>query len=201
MSESPKAPVAASDDGAGGPRLSELVRFRAALGPWQGPSHVADGRVFWWLLAAGPGLVLAFAGLVALGGRVRQKVQRREQSQATHASRALGDAKKALAASELGAVASSSERAIYKAIEWATGLRARAVLRSELERTLERANLPRDVARRSAELLDRCGQLRFGVQEGTDAHALLREVEALVKQLVRRPPARPMTSILEEASP
>lgn len=201
VSEGAKAPAAAPDDGAGGPRLTELVRFRAELAPSERPTYAADSRVFWWLLAAGPGSVLAFAGVVALGRRVRQKVQRREQSQATHASRALGEAKKALAASELGAVASSSERAIYNAIEWATGLRVRAVLRSELERTLEDANLPRDVARRAAELLDRCGKLRFGVQqEGTDAHALLRDVEGLVRELVRRPPARVLGSVMEEAS-
>lgn len=200
VSESPQAPVAAAlDSTGGGPRLAELVRFRAELGPAEGPSYAANGPFFWWLLAVGPGFVLAFAGAVAVGRRVRQKVQRREQSQATHAARALGEARKALAASELGAFASSSERAIYTAIEWATGLRARAVLRSDLERTLEGKNLPRDVARRSAELLDRCGKLRLGVQEGTDAHALLRDVEGLVKQLVRRPPAHAIGSVMEEA--
>lgn len=200
VSESAKAPAAVAGDAAGGPGLTELVRFRAELGPAEGPSYVADGRIYWWLLVAGPLGVLAFAGAMAFARGVRQKLQRREASQATHASRALGEAKRALAASELGAFASASERAIYNSIEWATGLRVRAVLRSELERTLQGKDLPRDVARRSAELLDRCGKLRFGAQEATDAHALLRDVEGLVKQLVRRPPARTLESVMEGAS-
>jgi hypothetical protein len=191
--------TAPSDGSEAAPRLSELVRFRTQLGPSEPRSFLADRRAFWWLLALGPGLVLGFALAVVAGRGARQRLREREQSQATHASRALGDAKKALAASELRDVASSAERAIYNAIEWATGLRVRAVLRSDLERTLEGASLSPDVAQRSAELLDRCGQLRFSDADQARANALVRDVERLVRQLVRRPPARAPHASGEEA--
>jgi hypothetical protein len=134
--------------------------------------------------------VLVGAGLVTLGRRVRRRVAQREQSQAVHAGRALGDARQALAASELRGVASSVERAIYNAIEWATGLKLRAVLRSDLERTLKATSLGSELAARAVELLDRAGQLRLGQADPAQASALIADADVLVKRLVRRPPAR-----------
>jgi hypothetical protein len=172
-----------------GPHLSELVSFRPALGPSRPPSYLADRRVFWWLLGLGPLLVLGVVSVVALGRRVRQRLAVRELSQAVHATRALGDARQALAAAELQGVASAVERAIYNAIEWATGLKARAVLRADLERTLITGGLPPELAARSVELLDASARLRFG-GEGERAGSLIADVEALVKRLVRRPAGR-----------
>jgi hypothetical protein len=171
-----------------GPRLSELVRFRPVLEPRPPQSYLADRAAFWWLLGLGPGLVLAVAGVVALSGRVRRGLARRELSQATHATRALGDAREALAAAELRGVASSAERAVYNAVEWATGLKARALLRSDLARELTQAGLPPALGTRVGELLDACNQLRRGAADRAGAEALLGDVEALVKQLVRRAP-------------
>jgi hypothetical protein len=184
---------------AAGPRLSELVKFRPELGATGAPRYLADQALFWWLLALGPVLVSAGAGVFAIARRARRRLRQRDESQATHATRAVGEARQALAAAELRRVASSAERAIYTAIEWATALRVRAVLRSDLERTLQAAGLSSEVAARTALLLDQCGQLRLGDADSARAAALIREVDALVKQLVRRPAARPVHTSAGEA--
>jgi hypothetical protein len=172
-----------------GPRLSDLVSFRSVLGPHPSQRHLADRAAYFWLVALGPGLTLALAGLLRLSTRVRRSLSQREQSQATHATRALGDARQALGGDELRPVANAAERALYNGVEWATGVKARAVLRADLARVLSGAGLPEPLAARVGELLDACGQLRFGGADRAQATAVLADVEALVKQLVRRPPA------------
>jgi hypothetical protein len=186
--EAPK--IAPADEPAAsreGPRLSDLVRFRPVLEPYHPERYLADRALFWWLLGLGPGLVLGAAGLIGVSSRVRRGLALRERSQATHASRALGDAREALAGPELGPVASAAERAVYNAIEWATGIKARALLRSDLARELGQAGLAPELANRVGELLDACNQLRFGNADRGRAEALIADVDALVKQLVRRP--------------
>jgi hypothetical protein len=173
-----------------GPHLSTLVSFRSSLGPHDRQTFLADRAGFWWLLGAGPGLVLAGAGALLVLGRVRGAARTREQSQATHATRAIGDAREALAGEQIPPVASAAERALYNAVEWATGVRARAVLRSDLGRDLTRAGLSEALATRVGELLDACGQLRFGGSDTARARAVVDDVEQVVKQLVRRPPAK-----------
>jgi BatD DUF11 like domain len=189
--EAPKvAPADAPPATTEGPRLSDLVRFRPALEPHPKAMYLADRALFWWLLGLGPGLVLGAAGLIGVSARVRRRVALREQSHATHAVRALDDAREALTGAELRPLAGAAERAIYSAVEWATGIKARAVLRSDLARELGQAGLPPELASRIGELLDACGQLRFGDADRARAGAVLEDVDALVKQLVRRAPAR-----------
>jgi hypothetical protein len=180
---------APSDPASTGPRLSELVKFRGSLAAREAPVYLADRRAFWWLLGLGPLLVLVGAGLVLLGRRVRRRFVQREQSLAVHAGRALAEARQALGASELRGVASSVERAIYNGVEWATGLKLRAVLRSDLERKLSAAGLASELVTRTVELLDRAGQLRLGPAEPEHASRLIADADVLVKRLVRRPPA------------
>jgi hypothetical protein len=187
------APAAAAAEPAApptpGPRLSDLVRFRATLAAHERQSYLADRAAYWWLLGLGPGVVLGAAGLLGLSRRVRRGLALREQSQANHATRALVDARQALAGDELRPVASAAERALYNAVEWATGIKARAVLRSDLPRALGEAGLPAELATRIGELLEACNQLRFAGADKASAEALLVEVEVMVKQLVRRAPA------------
>jgi oxygen tolerance protein BatD len=184
------APGAAPADPSDGPRLSELVRFRPALRARASPDFLVDRAAFWWLLGLGPGLVLASAGVAGVSRRVRRELSSRADSLATHATRAVADARRALGAREVGPVASAAERAIYNAVEWATGIKARAVMRTDLGRELGRGGLPPELATRIAELLDACGQLRLGSAEPARAPAVVDDVDSLVKQLIRRPPAR-----------
>jgi len=193
--QTPAAPPVAE-----GPRLSDLVRYRGTLAPREAQRHLADRAGYFWLVALGPLLVLALAALLRVSQRVRSGLLQREQSQATHATRALGDARQALGGEELRTVAHAAERALYNAVEWATGVKARAVLRADLQRVLSGAGLPEPLAARVGELLDACGQLRFGAPDRARATALLADVEAVVKQLVRRPP-RVVRAAHEEAHP
>ncbi|HTV26145.1 MAG TPA: BatD family protein, partial [Polyangiaceae bacterium] len=171
-----------------GPHLSGLVRFRPALDQQAPDSFWTDRALYWWWLGLAPSLVLGAAGLIGLSARVRRQLASRADSQATHATRALADARQALAAGTPGAVASAAERALYNAIEWSTGIKARAVLRSNLARELAGAGLPEDVAGRVVAALDAVGQLRFAAGDAAASGAVLDDVDALVKQLVRRAP-------------
>jgi hypothetical protein len=63
------------------------------------------------------------------------------------------------------------------------------VLRTDLARQLGVAGLPPEVASQVVELLEACNQLRFGDADNARAEALLADVEALVRGLVRRAPA------------
>jgi len=198
-----EAPASASpaDDPAApkpGPRLSDLVRFRPALGAQAPARYWTDRGFYWWGLGLGPSLVLGAAGLIGLAGRVRRGLASRADSQATHATRALGDARQALAAGTPGAVASAVERALYNAIEWSTGVKARAVLRADLGRELSAVGLPEELAARVVAALDASGQLRFGAGDPARARAVVDDADALVKQLVRRAP-RARARAAEEA--
>jgi hypothetical protein len=97
-----------------------------------------------------------------------------------------------------GAVASAAERALYNAIEWSTGIKARAVLRADLGRELSAAGLPEELAARVVAALDASGQLRFGDGDAARARAVVEDAEGLVKQLVRRAP-RARARAAEEA--
>jgi hypothetical protein len=184
------AAAAASAAPPRGPQLSDLVKFRTQLGPRPSVSHWMDRSGFWWSLAVAPAGVLCLAGLGAARRRLRRRWAQREQSQAVHAQRALSDARQALAGGELGLVLSGAERALYLAIEWATGLRARALLRSELEARLAGAGLAPALAAEVVEVLRQCGELRLAGSslDKRDAGALLGRAESLAKRMLKQPP-------------
>src|SRR5690606_1042611 len=58
------------------------------------------------------------------------------------------------------------ERALFLAIEAGTGIKARALLRSELRAALERAGVPADRAAAVVALLDECETARFDAGAG-----------------------------------
>jgi hypothetical protein len=185
------APPGASATPPVGPRLSELVKFRTQLRALPPSAYWGDHAVFYWSLGAGPLLVLVAAGLGQVQRRVRRRLARREQSQATHATRALGEARQALSRAELSNAVAAAERALYLALEWATGLRARAFLRSELAQRLSGAGLAEPLAKEAAELLGQCGELRLtGSSQSGAFDGVLKRVEVLVKRLLREPPRR-----------
>jgi hypothetical protein len=172
-----------------GPQLSELVKFRAALGAAPVASHWIDGTGFWWSLGAAPACVLAVAGLGSARRRLRRRLDQRQQSLATHATRALAEGRQALGRGELGLVLSAVERALYLGIEWATGLRARAFLRSELPARSSAAGLAQPLADEAAQLLGLCSELRRAgaALERAGVEALLGRAAALVKRLLKLP--------------
>jgi BatD DUF11 like domain len=141
--------------------LRGLLPARAELGEGVEPvRHLADRPGFWLALLFGPLAVLGLGAATRLGQRlIEQRRQRREQPM-ERASREL-DGAKAARAKEPSRAAASAERAVLFAIESATALKARGVLRSELGRELERREVKPELSSRIVELLDRCEDLRF----------------------------------------
>lgn len=188
------APAVAGDDPAApraGPRLSDLVRFRPSLGPREPERYFTDHALYWWGLGLAPSLVLGAAGLFGALARMRRRLASRADSQATHAARALGEARQAVAGGSTGAVASAAERALYNAIEWSTGIKARALMRSNLGRELSATGIPDELAQRIVAALDAAGQLRFDEGDPARARSVVDEIESIVKQLLRRAPRGP----------
>jgi hypothetical protein len=170
-----------------GPSLKGLVSPPAKMGP--APSTYASylpSRVGFWLLLFGMPLsaLLGFA----LSDLVRSWRHRRAERRGSLAS-ALDEALAQLAqqtrAGDTAASAGAAERALFLAIEKATGLKGRGVLKAQLANTLANADVPRDVSEQTAALLGRCDELRF-TAAATDLATFGAEVREACQKLARR---------------
>jgi hypothetical protein len=200
VTPSAHAALAASAQSSSGPRLSELASLRLEPGPSAPPArYLADGLGFWALLVLGPGLVLAGAGVVRAGRSLSGAWRRRDRSEGAQAAQALREARLAHKAGDFAGLASGIERAVYRALGAATGLKLRALLRGELVPALTRAGVERALSERAVALLDTCDHIRFARGQGVDADAQLRAAEDLLKQLARYAPVRPSASLSTSA--
>jgi oxygen tolerance protein BatD len=189
----PSAQAAAAPSAAtgSGPRLSELATLRLTPGAAPPPArYFADRLGFWALLLLGPGLVLAGTGAQRAARALRAGWRRRDSSESAQAAQALKQAKLAHKDGDFAGVASGIERALYRALAAATGLKLRAVMRSELAATLVRAGVERPLAEKAVSLLDTCDHIRFARGQGVDAEAQIRVAEELLKELARKPAPR-----------
>lgn len=170
----------------------------AALGPARatpaGPARPAapltDAPWFWALVAGAPASVLAAEGLARASRRAREGTRRRHASASRQAELALREAESALAKRAPKDAASAVERAAALAVEEATGLKIRALLRREIAPALERAGVDAAAAAALVALLQACDTLRFQPEEGPAGSDLVTNARALLKRLpCRRPPA------------
>jgi hypothetical protein len=141
--------------------LRDLLPPQRSLGPAPAPSSfLADRAGFWAALALGPMLVL-LAGAAARAGRrlLEQRRQRRDLPE-ERATRELSRAEHAIK-TDPSLAAACAERAVLLAIESATGLRARGVLRSDLPAELGARGVRAELAGEIVSLLDRCESVRF----------------------------------------
>lgn len=166
--------------------LPALLAPRPKLGePGPKPLHLADTPWFWLVLAGGPlGILLVGSGL-SMGRRVQQKLQAQRQAAETLASESLRDAQNALRQKDDAAAAGSVERALFLAIEAATGLRARAVLKERLQSELELAGLPPELSLETADVLRACDELRFLAGSQPGAAPLVERAGRLLPQLTK----------------
>ncbi len=165
--------------------LEGIAKARTALGsaPDQ-QSPLTDHPWFWGLLLAGPlGVVLVSAGAHA-AGRAKAKLGARRESSERIAARALAEARAAQAKGDVATAASASERAVLGAIESAIGLKARAVLRDDLPKSLEDHDVPSDIGADVVKLLEDADAVRFTGSDAGDTDFPTR-AEALVKRLKR----------------
>lgn len=173
--------------------LALLLTPRTKLGKVEPRGEpLTDKRWFWPLLALGPLSILMLGASVRVFVAVRRYRKARDQAHETRAGDALRHARQAANAGDGAATASAVERALLLAVEAATGLRARAVLRDRLGETLEQTGLSSEVATDIVELLKHCDGTRFGGSvDEISPRALVEQGEALVRRITRkRRPAR-----------
>jgi hypothetical protein len=183
----PTAAQAASAPAASGDRLQGLLAPRKQLGPYQAASTpLSEKSGFFGLLLLGPFSVLAGTGLLRLSKRVAQRLG---ASRATPARRAIAEleaARDKAQAGDLGATSAACERALHLALEGATGLKGRGVLRSELGSLLVERGLSQKNADEAVSLLEAFELARFAdSQAENEASSLFLRCEVLVSSLVR----------------
>jgi HEPN domain-containing protein len=182
----PNGAKAPSSSGAGEDRLRGLLEPRKQLGS-AGTSarFVSDQRGFVLWLLAGPLAVLGGEALVRAGRktleRLRLQSKTPERRSAEELERARSDAQRG----DLRATAAGVERAVHLAIEGATGLKARGVLRRDLASALSQRGLPDDVARELSNLLEATENARFLPASEAQAQDLIVRADNALKALSR----------------
>lgn len=168
-------------------RLSGLLAPVAKLGQAPPPpSYWTDHRSFWLLLLSGPLGVLSAGGLVQLGRRYRQRFAARHERPEQRALRELAGAREHAARGELVETAAAVERAVHVAIEGATTIKSRGLLRSELGPALRQRGVPTDVAEQTVRVLEATESARFvKAESGAEAADLHRQGAETVKALQR----------------
>ena len=156
-------PASAGGKPAAGPSLKGLLTPPKRMGPGQStsasywPSHGG----YWCLLLGLPlSAVLGFA-LSDLAKLLRRRLAERRGSLTSALDDALGQLAQVTRAGDAAGSAGAAERALFLAIEKASGLKARGILKSALANALAGAAVPRDLAEQAAALLARCDELRF----------------------------------------
>ena len=165
------------------PRLS-LGAYAAARPPFWG-----EGGALWGLLAAPPLLVgFAFAGSLGLR-KARARRLEGAESKSALAENALGEAEDAEAKGDMKALAAALERAVYFAVEGATGLRSRGVLIADLPRELAPLGVAPALAEDVRSALLACEAIRFDPDGAAAAHDLGERARRVVRDLAQLTPA------------
>lgn len=158
------------------------------------PSYYADTRHFWqWLLLGPIGVVASFA-LTGLVRALRQRLSRERDSAKRQAQQQLELCKDLTKNGDAPAAASALERALVIAIETATGLRARGIIRSQLADNLAGAGVPQEQAQAIVDVLQICDSVRFTGAEPTELSGAITKAQPLIEQLTRREAGRSRAS-------
>jgi hypothetical protein len=163
VTANPKAAPVASVPSAGVKPADALVhKPRRTLGDYpEAKKPFTDGARFWYLLFGAP-VAVALTGLaIDLGGRLKRHRATTRTNPARLAQEALRAAEVAAHSSEIAKTAAAVERALFLAIEAGSGLRARALLKHDLQAALLGAGVDAAAVSRALELLDACESARF----------------------------------------
>ncbi len=171
-------------------QLEGALSARKSLGaPAVSERRLSDQHLFWLLLFAGPLAVVLGAGARSAKNRLSDNRLRRKSDQKTAANRAIADARRAAGERDAGKTASAIERAIFSAIEAATGRKMRAVLKSELASELSNAGLSSEMAEEVVRMLELCDDLRFtGAQDTEASDDLVRRAQELTTAVAKTRP-------------
>jgi hypothetical protein len=175
-----------------GDRLATVVQPRTVLGDAvHRPLRWGDRPWFWLVLALGPLAVVGSAGASRLGSRLGQRWRARRDSFATRVSKALAEAETAARDGSAAAAATAGERALFLAVEAATGVKARGVLRGELSAKLQETGIPLELVEQITELLDSFDAVRFTGTSELAPKALVGRTGDLVRRVRRVQRRRP----------
>jgi hypothetical protein len=133
----------------------------------------------WWIILLAPFAVYV-SGLVVEKTTAWQRT--RSESKKKTAQVDLKSAGEALASGNKNQALQLAERALFEAIERATNIKARALMRSDIARVLSHNQVPADLATRIQTCLVQLETLRYG-SEDDDPSALFAEASALVTEL------------------
>ncbi|MGE0324113.1 MAG: BatD family protein [Polyangiaceae bacterium] len=123
--------------------------------------HITDTWYYWLLLLGGP-LGVALVHLGGRGGRrFASRLKQRKEASETLAMAALTKARDEQKAGNTKQAASELERALLHAIEAATRVKARGVLRADLPQELEKNGTSASTAQAVCGLLDELDAVRF----------------------------------------
>ena len=143
-------------------RFNDVPGVRTALGAVRAPGRpITDFSPFWLALAAGPLSVM----VLGVGARVARSTRARFASWRTSLERAsaqaLKEAKKSYAEGDRAKAAASSERAVHAAVEAATGVKSRGLLREDIIETLLEQGAAEPTAQMVVDVLAACEAARF----------------------------------------
>jgi len=180
-------PAATSASPATGPQLKGLITPPARLGPTAStsPGYLPSRTGYWLLLFGLPLSALLGFALSDLSKLLSRRLAARRGSLAAALDEALAQLTAATRSGDATASAGAAERALFLAIEKATALKARGVLKTELKSSLERAGVAADLAERTAALLGRCDELRFA-GEAVELPSFAAEVRETCQKLGQR---------------
>jgi hypothetical protein len=156
--------------------LATLPPPRGRVGARGEGATIADRAATWIFVFGAPALVGLAQLAIARGRDARRRRAVADDSPAAQARAALAEAKRATdPASALG-------RALDRALEDATGIRARGLTRSERRRALERSDLPTELRDAVERALDALEASRFA----GDRAPTVAEIAPLVDRLLAR---------------
>jgi BatD DUF11 like domain len=162
-----------------GATRSELRTFSRAREPF-------TDRPFYWVGLFGLPVAVVVGSLGTRGmKRMRAGIAARRAGAERGIDKALAEGRDAQKRGDRMVVAVSLDRALYLAIERATGLRARALLLSEVARALEERQVPADLAAEVENVLASIEALRFVPEGGPDAGELVDRVAVIIRRLGR----------------
>lgn len=184
----PNPKLAAKIAASGGPAGPAAPQARKALGHFErAKTPFTNDTRFWMLLFAAP-IAVALCGVgLELGQRVKKLRAAARTGPERLAQDALRAAEETARGDRVAATAAQVERALFLAIEAATGIRGRGLLKGELATTLAEAGLSEETRKRALDLLDACENARFTGKSGDlPPRELLEKARGAVSELARR---------------
>lgn len=148
-------------------------------------SPITDSRLFWLGILGAPLSVLAISVSARGVSRLRDRWEARKTSTAQAFDQAISDAKAAVRAHDPRAAAAAIDRAVYLAIEAATGLKARALLLHELQSALEARGVDAELGERLRRILGEAESIRFAPSDQASIETLLDETRTTCRDLSR----------------